>query len=184
MNIFYKTFLALLSITIIYAIYSEINKTSIKTKRMNCQNKTITFERIFPNITKEKLSKAKLLLQSNNYTLISRIQYSKYMKSNLINLLNKEQADKKLIEVISKHAISEKKENEKIIIDYYIYENDKEDKGKKGSKSKKYAGYLVFEFKYNKELLYKIQSDYMSMEAEDIKERMNCIIKSFLSIKS
>ncbi len=181
MSNFYKIILTILVFTLTYAIYEQLNKSSKKPKRLTCQNKTITFEKI--NQIKN-LAKAQKLLQSNNYTLFSKIEYSKYMKSNLINLLNIKQANKKINDVIAKHITLNKKEDEKIIIDYYIYENDKKDKGKKGAKSKKYAGYLVFEFKYKNQLLYKIQSDYMSIKAEDIEERMNCIIKSFLSIKS
>ena len=63
-----------------------------------------------------------------------------------------------------------------------IYENDKEDKGKKNNDAKSYAGYLVFEFKYNNTLVYKIQSDYMNLNGNDIEDRMNCAIKSFVSL--
>jgi hypothetical protein len=65
---------------------------------------------------------------------------------------------------------------------YYIYENDKEDKGKKNKDALLYAGYLVFEFKLDNEILYKIQIDYMQTDASDIKSRVNCAIESFLTI--
>ena len=70
----------------------------------------------------------------------------------------------------------------KLSINYYIYENDKEDKGKKNNDAKAYAGYLVFEFKYNNRLVYKIQSDYMNLNGNDIEDRMSCAIKSFTSL--
>ena len=70
----------------------------------------------------------------------------------------------------------------KVLIDYYIYENDKDDSGKKNKDAKNYAGYLVFEFKYKNILVYKIQTDYMKLDASDIEDRMNCAIKSFTSI--
>ena len=182
MNTFYKIILPFIIIVIGYSIFQQMDN-STKLKRVSCQNETITFEKIFSIKEKENFSKARELLQSNNYTLTSDIEYSKYMKSNLISLLNKDQADEQLKKLISKYTLTNKISDEKININYYIYENDKEDKAKKGNKSKLYAGYLVFEFKYKNELLYKIQSDYMSIQAKDIQERMDCIIKSFLLIK-
>ncbi len=71
----------------------------------------------------------------------------------------------------------------KLQIKYYIYENDKEDSGKKGKKSKLYAGYLLFEFKLQNKLIYKIQTDYMKIDASDIQSRINCVIKSFITLK-
>jgi hypothetical protein len=40
----------------------------------------------------------------------------------------------------------------------------------------------MFEFKYNNILVYKIQTDYMQMDASDIEDRMHCAIKSFIDI--
>ena len=41
----------------------------------------------------------------------------------------------------------------------------------------------MFEFKLDNKLLYKIQSDYMDIDGKDIKERMDCAIRSFLTLK-
>lgn len=183
MKLFYKIFIIVFIIIISYSIYEQVNNSK-KIKRVNCQNKTITFEKIFSIENNKNLLEAKELLQSNNYTLLSEIEYSKNMKSNLITILSKKQADEKLNKVISNYTKENKVANKSLYIDYYIYENDKEDKGKKGKKSKLYAGYLVFEFKYKNQLLYKIQTDYMDINASDIEERMNCVIKSFLLINN
>ena len=104
------------------------------------------------------------------------------MKSNLINILTKEKADDLLKEVLMKNLSINQNPNEKLTIEYYVYENDKEDTNKKNSEAKSYAGYLMFEFKYNNELIYKIQTDYKNIDASDIKERMDCVVSSFLSI--
>jgi hypothetical protein len=99
--------------------------------------------------------------------------------------LIQEQSDEKLKTVIEKYIdknSTENKDNKKLLIDYYIYENDKEDRGKKNKDAKSYAGYLVFEFKYDKKLVYKIQTDYMNLDTKDIDERMDCVINSFISI--
>ena len=180
--------LSLLLIAIVfffgYGIYSNISKPEIKKeKRVECQKKTTTFE----NISNKKLiPKAIELLESNNYEIISKIELSKYMESQILNFISIEKADmflKNSINKIAKINTKVKVSEEKLIIDYYIYENDKEDKGKKSDKAKLYAGYLVFEFKLDNKQIYKIQIDYMKMDTSDIPERMDCIIKSFITLK-
>jgi hypothetical protein len=164
-----------------YAVYTQANK-SAKIKRIDCQSKTTTFEKIF---VEEPIKEAINSLRANNYIINSSINYSKYMKSNLINILTKEQADKKLESAIKKYVKSENNQtsnDKKVSIDYYIYENDKEDVGKKNNDAKKYAGYLMFDFKYDNILVYKIQTDYMDINGLDIEDRMNCVINSFISI--
>ena len=164
-----------------YGVYKQANK-SMKTKRVECQSKTTTFEKIF---VENPIIEAINSLKSNNYTINSSIEYSKFMKSNLIDILTKEQADEILKKVINSQIKEEDKktsDDTKVSINYYIYENDKEDTGKKNNDAKSYAGYLMFEFKYNNILVYKIQTDYMNIDASDIEERMSCAIKSFTAL--
>ena len=40
----------------------------------------------------------------------------------------------------------------------------------------------MFEFKYDNKLVYKIQTDYMNIDANDLEDRMDCVINSFTSI--
>ena len=172
------TLLLLLSI-ISYSIYKEVTK-SAKTKRLECQSKTTTFEKIFMENPIEEAIKS---LESNNYELKSDIKYSEFMKSHLIDILKKEQSDNKLKIIIEKYNHKNLNENnKKLLIDYYIYENDKDDNGKKNKEAKSYAGYLMFEFKYDNKLVYKIQTDYMNIDANDLEDRMDCVINSFTSI--
>ncbi len=42
---------------------------------------------------------------------------------------------------------------------------------------------MVFEFKLNNQLIYKIQTDYMDIDAKDLKERLSCVIESFMSLE-
>ena len=164
-----------------YGVYKQANK-SMKTKRVECQSKTTTFEKIF---IEEPIREAINSLKSNNYTINSSIEYSKFMKSNLIDILTKEQADEILKKVINSQIKEEDKktsDDTKVSINYYIYENDKEDTGKKNNDAKSYAGYLMFEFKYNNKLIYKIQTDYMDTNISDLDERMDCVINSFISM--
>lgn len=166
---------------IFYAIFKEATKSS-KVKRLECQTKTTTFEKIFvENSIKDAIDS----FESNNYEINSDIKYSKYMKSHLIDILTREQSDEKLKKVIDKYInknLINNKDDKKLLLDYYIYENDKEDNGKKNQEAKRYAGYLMFEFKYNNKLVYKIQTDYMNLDANDLEERMDCVLNSFISI--
>ncbi len=180
MNKILPGILILLILFITFAVFEEVNKFDPKQKRLSCQEKTITFEKID---FEHPIWETNNLIETNNFVIKSNIEYSKLMPSHLINILTIKQANETLDNVIKKYITSNIPNNKKLIIDYYIYENDKEDKGKKGLKSKLYAGYLLFEFKLNNKLVYKIQTDYMNIDGKDIEERMDCVIKSFLSIK-
>ncbi|PRM88213.1 hypothetical protein CJ669_04705 [Aliarcobacter cryaerophilus] len=161
----------------VYGVFNQ-NRIDPKVKRVPCQNSVTTFEKIYSTDLKFE----KELLLSSNYIIESKIEYSKSMKSNLYNIFSNKQSDQILNDVLSKFKNSDKKYDKKLLISYYIYENDKEDKGKKNKDALLYAGYLVFEFKLDNEILYKIQIDYMQADASDIKSRVNCAIESFLTI--
>lgn len=158
----------------------EDNDPMKKEKRVPCQNKTVTFEKI---ANKDLANEAVELLESGNYIIKSRIEQSVYMQSKILDYITVEKADKILDETIIKYLKYGSQTDNKLLIDYYILENDKEDKGKKGTACKLYAGYLVFEFKIGKQLVYKIQTDFMQMDTSDIPERMDCVIKSFITLK-
>lgn len=158
----------------------ESNDPIKKEKRLTCQTKTTTFEKISNN---QLAQEAIELLETSNYIIKSRIEKSVYMESQIDKHICEEKANEYLNETINKYVKDKKLKDKKLLIDYYILENDKEDKGKKGTKCKLYAGYLVFEFKLDNKLIYKIQTDYMNMDTSDIPERMDCVIKSFITLK-
>ena len=181
MNKLFSLILVLLVLFLGYGVFTNVSKTNAKKeKRIPCQKETITFENI---ANKKSIKEAIKLLESNNYIILSRIELSKYMESKILNYISKDKADEMLKNSINKIIKKVSPSDNKLLIDYYIYENDKEDKGKKSDKAKLYAGYLVFEFKLDNKLIYKIQSDYMKMDTSDISSRMDCIIKSFITIK-
>lgn len=164
-----------------YGIISKKNSDAIKKeKRVPCQKITTTFEKI---ANKQLASKAVELFESGNFIIKSRIEQAIYMKSEILNYITLEEADKFLQEAIKPYQKEQINSSEKVLIDYYIYENDKMDAGKKSAKAKLYAGYLVFEFKLEKKLVYKVQIDYMKLDTSDIPERMDCAIKSFITLK-
>lgn len=181
MNKLYTLLLTALILFFAYGIITKEKDTSLKKeKRVECQKKTITFEKIAnKNLAKDAIK----ALETDNYIIKSRIEQSVYMKSSILNYITKEKSDVLLKSTISKYIKDKKVAEKKLTIDYYILENDKEDKGKKGPKAKLYAGYLVFEFLYDGKLIYKIQTDYMKSDTSDIPERMDCVIKSFISLK-
>jgi hypothetical protein len=180
MNKILASILILIILFVTFAVFEQVNKFDPKKKRLECQEKTITFEKIE---FEHPIWEANNLIETSNFIIKSNIEYSKYMPSHLINILDIKKADEILNNVLKKYIQSNIENEKKLLIDYYIYENDKEDKGKKGAKSKLYAGYLVFEFKLDNHIVYKLQTDYMDINGKDIKERMNCAVKSFLSIK-
>jgi len=179
-----KFFILILIFIVGFFSYGLLTKKSNdpikKEKRLTCQTKTTTFEKIS---NKQLAQEAIELLESSNYIIKSRIEKSVYMESQIDKHICEEKANEYLNKSISKYIKDKKLKDKKLLIDYYILENDKEDKGKKGTKCKLYAGYLVFEFKLDNKLIYKIQTDYMNMDTSDIPERMDCVIKSFITLK-
>lgn len=165
---------------LIYGTSMQLNQSSAKIKRLSCQEKTITFERVF---TEQPVVKAIELLESKNYKIDSYIDYSKHMKSHLKDILSEEEAVNKLENILEKFVQNKVAKDEKIDIKYYLYENDKKDSNKKGKKSKLYAGYVLLEFKLNNNLVYKIQTDYMDTDIKDLDERIECAVQSFTSLK-
>lgn len=151
-----------------------------KEKRLACHKETITFEKVS---NKTSIKEAITLLETSNYIIKSRIEQSKHMESTVLKHIDTNKADKILEKEIQAYIKEEKKSSKKLLIDYYILENDREDPGKKGDKCKLYSGYLVFEFKLDGKLIYKIQTDYMKDDTSDIPERMNCVVKSFMTLK-
>ncbi|WP_419782238.1 hypothetical protein [Malaciobacter marinus] len=180
MNKILYAFIGLFIIATSYGIYTQVTKKPLNTKRVSCQNKTTTFEKINKNAN---IQKAKELFLTSNYDLSIIIDYSKYMKSNLKSILDEQKLEKMIKDVISNYEDEDKSVKKNLTIHAYLYENDKEDKGKKSKKAKLYAGYILMEFKLNNKSVYKIQTDYMNMDTSDLKERIDCSIKSFVSIK-
>ncbi len=171
----FKYFYGAIVILFAYIAWSSMSEVDSKSSRLVCQKEVTTFETIRKP---ERISTAIKALKSGNYKLDSEIRFSKYMKSQLGNYLSIEDVDKMLKEVIG--VVANPSDNA-LIIDYSVYENDKKDPGKKTKKSKLYAGYIYLDFKMDKKSVYGIQIDYKDLQAKDLKKRIECAIKSFLS---
>ena len=106
------------------------------------------------------------------------------MQTKLATHISLSEVDKMIQDQIDLHKMTEEKSAKELLIDYFIYENDKEDPGKKTAKSKRYAGYLVFNFRIEGEKVYRIQMDFMDLQGKDIKEKIVCVFDSVMSLKS
>ena len=175
----FKYFYGVLILLFLYvagsSIYESMTKVDLKSSRLACQKEVTTFETFRKP---EMISEAIKALKSGNYKLESEIRFSKYMKSQLGNYLSVEDVDKMIEEAVS---VDKNPNDNGLVIDYSVYENDKKDPGKKTKKSKLYAGYIYMNFKMGKTSVYDIQLDYKDLQAKDLKKRIGCAIKSFLS---
>ncbi len=164
-------------------IYIQINKKpqSAKSKRLQCHKKTITFEKV---LKPELVSNLQQTLKSNDYIIDVWADKAKYMKSVMFKFVDIRSIQNDIRDKI-KAFPSEKVKSLKIndvFVDVMVYENDKKDPGKKTKRSKLYAGYLEVTFKVDKKVVYKIQTDFMSLKGEDIPERISCIVNSVMSV--
>lgn len=178
-----KTFVVTIIIVFSFLSYATINQLSKdkkNMKRLPCQNETITFERINKN---EYINDAIKDFENSDFIIKSNIEYSKYMKSNIKDNLSIKDLNTKFNKVLKKYIKDRKTHNNKLIIKYYLYENDKNDPKKKGSKSKTYAGYLKYKFIYDNKTIYQIQTDYMNIEGKNLENRISCVLNSFISLK-
>lgn len=177
-----KVYLGFIIGVISFLIYESLNQNSYdpKSKRLDCLKQVTSFEKLYEKELKKDAVNA---LLEGEYRTKSRIEYSKLMKSKLVDILDLKSFDeiveKILTSKVKKEIISSKKP---LLIDYYIYENDKNDSNKKNKDALLYAGYVVFEFFYSDKKVYKVQIDYLNDDASDLKRRVECAIDSFLSL--
>lgn len=174
------TFVLFVILVVVFGVFDQASKKSFKSKRLACQDKTTTFERIF---VESPIEKSVELFKSNQLNISSNIEYSTYMKSHLKDVYSLDKLNNTFNKSLKKYINSNSKDaSEKININYYIYENDKKDQGKKSEKAKLYAGYFMLEISLKNKEIYKIQTDYMNIDGNDIEERVDCAIKSFITL--
>ncbi|MDY0117703.1 MAG: hypothetical protein RBR59_09015 [Sulfurimonadaceae bacterium] len=172
--------LLILSFVIFIAvgIYQEATKTGAKSVRMTCHNKTTVFEKVErPELIEEFQENIK----HSHLTVRVRDQRAKYATSELFNYISIDDVLFLTQQAIKKHQ-GDLNPMKQAVVDVLIYENDREDPGKKTLESKLYAGYLVFNFLLDETLVYKIQLDFMNKEAKDVPERIECAIESLFTL--
>ena len=177
-----KYIYTILAIALLYFIANDIYKQNTKSgatsTRIACHKTSKVFERTYDA---ELLKKAQKTLLSGEYALTSSIKEAKYMQTQMFQYIKLEKVDQMVKTAIEKKKESEAKAEGQVAIDYYIYENDKADPGKKTKKSKLYAGYLRFTVTYNGKKIYSVQTDFMSLEGKDIPKSVDCAIESFVT---
>jgi hypothetical protein len=103
------------------------------------------------------------------------------METQMFKYVQIDKVDQMVKDAIAKRKQADAKADGKVHIDYYIYENDKADPGKKTKKSKLYAGFLRFILTYNGKKFYSVQADFMNLEGTDIPKSVECAIESFMT---
>ena len=180
----FKYFLGLVAVLFFYMIGSEvvgfINKKSANSARLECHKKSTTFEYVYQ---KEQVTTIQDAIKSNHVVIKSKFKLSEHMLTKLAKHISLSEVDKMIQDQIDLRKMTDKKSTKELLIDYFIYENDKEDPGKKTAKSKLYAGYLVFHFLVEGEKVYRIQIDFMDLQGKDIEEKVGCVFDSVMSLK-
>ena len=174
MKYIYMILTLLLIIAIGYLLSGATNK-SANAQRIACHDEFVVFEKVYSDTLSEKVKSA---LRSDMYTLTSSVQKSVYIKTRLFEYVDLKEVDKLVVNSIAKYHTSNVKRDDKVAVDYYIYENDKSDPGKKTAKSKLYAGYLHFNFTYEGKRVYAVQVDFMDQQGKDIGQSVACAIES------
>ena len=179
-----KYIYTLLVIALLYFVGNDIYKQNTKTAgggkstRLACHKTCKVFERTYDA---ELLKKAQETVRAGEYKLTSRIKEAKFMETQMFKYVQLEKVDQMVKDAIGKRKEADAKSDGKVAIDYYIYENDKADPGKKTKKSKLYAGFLRFIITYNGKKFYSVQADFMDLEGKDIPKSVECAIESFVT---
>jgi hypothetical protein len=178
----YLLFIIILLILIGKEVYNQQNKVKANPKahRIECQKERITFEKV---LKQDLVKQMQDIIKSGSFTLDVWADKAKYMKSVMFEKVSLDDIKNRLNSELLKYNIKNKKSSNRLLLDVMIYENDKKDPGKKTQKSKKYAGYIEVGCKLNNKIVYKIQTDFMSLSGADIPDRLECIAKSIMTLK-
>lgn len=161
--------------------FENTTKTGAKSARLECHKKSTVFERVYDEA---RMKEAQRALKTGNYELLSRAKKAQYMESRLFEYVDMKAVDKMVNENIATYKDAEVQSSNPVVIDYFVYENDKGDPGKKTPKSKLYAGYLHFKVTVEGERVYVIQIDFMDLKGKDIPGKVACAIESIMTAAS
>ncbi|MDY0402852.1 hypothetical protein [Sulfurovum sp.] len=153
-------------------------KKSSKSVRLECHNKSTVFERVYDQALMKEVQRA---LQKGEYELLSRAKKAQYMKSRLFEHVDMEEVDQMVKSALTAYKDPAAESNASVTVDYFVYENDKEDPGKKTKESKRFAGYLHFKVMSGGERVYVIQIDFMDLKGKDIPEKVECAVQSIMT---
>jgi hypothetical protein len=173
----YMVLLVVLTIGIGKSIYDQMNKQGAKATRLECHENSTVFEKVnSPQLFKLfqqdfKAGKVSVSIESEK---------AKYMESKLFEYVDQDEVKQQFIKFAN---LSTDGLDNRSTLHILIYENDKEDPGKKTPKSKLYAGYLVLSAKVDNKLVYKFQIDFFDHQGKDIPKVLQCAIKSIQTME-
>lgn len=161
--------------------FENTAKSSAKSARLACHKQGTVFERVYDQALMKEAQNA---LKTGNYKLLSRAKKAQYMESRLFGYVDMKAVDQMVNENIATYRDAEVQSTIPVVVDYFVYENDKGDPGKKTPKSKLYAGYLHFKVTVEGERVYVIQIDFMDLKGKDIPGKVECAIRSLMTAAS
>ncbi len=126
----------------IYTIFFKTKETA-KTTRLACHKKSTTFETIYD---KKLTYQAIKSLENGNVQTKYEMQFSKYMPSKMGQYFTIEQVDNDLQQILKTYKKGDQNGSKTLLIDYFVYENDLDDPGKKNRGSKKICRVYKNEF--------------------------------------
>ncbi len=182
------TFVSIIIISITLVIYTKyIAPQQQKKAAMNsgiaCQNvetklgKIICFDKVYD---KKLIKDGYQLLKQGDYAINGGMILAEYMPTKLKDTISIEQSDKMFKDAVD--IRQNKKSIKKLNINYEIIENDKQNPNKKSDSKncKLYAGYILTSFRINNKQLYRIQIDFLQYDKDEIKQRIECTVRSFI----
>ncbi len=178
MKYIYTILVLMIAFVVGIFLFQQSVHTGANSQRIECHKTYTVFERIYNDTL---LKNVKDALYAGEYELNSSIKKAKFMPTRLFNYVHLSDVDQLVKDAISAYKKSTQKTDDKVTIDYYIYENDKADPGKKTQKSKLYAGYLRFTFTYQGIKVYAVQVDFMDPQGRDIDKSVQCAIESVVT---
>ncbi len=168
------TLVTIVVMTIVLTIYVKyVPKPPRVNSQLECQKSSYTFDKIY---NQELLDEANKLLNSGAYVLDGGLIKPKFGKSYLKDHISITQADDYFQKAILK-ASSQK--NYFVKIKYEIVENDKNDPRKKDESCKLHAGSLMTSFRINEKEVFRMHTDFLKYDKDDIRDRINCTVKAF-----
>lgn len=171
---------AVLAIAIALYYLMPTKGNSGKSTRIECQKEVTTFERIYePTYITQTID----ALKSGNIQTKYRMQFAVHTPTKMGQYFTIDEVNNNLLDILAKYHDSTISSSEPLVIDYFVYENDINDPGKKSEEAKKYAGYIRMNFYLGTKRVYSNQIDFMNFEGKDINERLECAIDSLATLK-
>lgn len=179
-----NNFFTLATIILMSAVIAIYMKYIVKEKprihsNLQCQKEIYSTDKVF---NQKYLDKMAFLISQGRYELDGGILESIYMKSKIKNTIQLNEIDKFFIEALDILPLNTDKTV--VQIRYELIENDKMDKRKKSDECKLNAGSLKTSFRVNGRESFRMYTDFMSYNKQEIKQRVQCTIKAFKSNES